>query len=129
MAVTVVYIDRVAVLNLMVDYLLLMTTATLAGTPLRRLRFGLCAVGGSAYAVAVFLLPVLAHPLCRIGAGIVMALCAFGEEVRPWRLTALFWLLSVMRISAGRYCWAARLCFTACCTCCSARRHDMKGES
>ena len=94
MAVTVVYIDRVAVLNLMVDYLLLMTTATLAGTPLRRLRFGLCAVGGSAYAVAVFLLPVLAHPLCRIGAGIVMALCAFGEEVRPWRLTALFWLLS-----------------------------------
>ena len=47
MAVTVVYIDRVAVLNLMVDYLLLMTTATLAGTPLRRLRFGLCAVGGS----------------------------------------------------------------------------------
>ena len=44
--------------------------------------------------VAVFLLPVLAHPLCRIGAGIVMALCAFGEEVRPWRLTALFWLLS-----------------------------------
>ena len=71
-----------------------MTTATLAGTPLRRLRFGLCAVGGSAYAVAVFLLPVLAHPLCRIGAGIVMALCAFGEEVRPWRLTALFWLLS-----------------------------------
>ena len=94
MAVTVVYIDRVAVLNLMVDYLLLMTTATLAGTPLRRLRFGLCAVGGSAYAVAVFLLPVLAHPLCRIGAGIVMALCAFGEEVRPWRLTALFFLLS-----------------------------------
>lgn len=94
MAVTVVYIDRVAVLNLMVDYLLLMTTATLAGTPLRRLRFGLCAVGGSAYAVAVFLLPVLAHPLCRIGAGIVMAMCAFGEEVRPWRLTALFWLLS-----------------------------------
>ena len=94
MAVTVVYIDRVAVLNLMVDYLLLMTTATLAGTPLRRLRFGLCAIGGAAYAVAVFLLPVLAHPLCRIGAGIVMALCAFGEEVRPWRLTALFWLLS-----------------------------------
>ena len=94
MAVTVVYIDRVAVLNLIVDYLLLMTTATLAGTPLRRLRFCLCAVGGAAYAVAVFLLPVLAHPLCRVGAGIVMALCAFGEEVRPWRLTALFWLLS-----------------------------------
>ena len=31
MAVAVVYIDRVAVLNLAVDYLLLLTAATLAG--------------------------------------------------------------------------------------------------
>ena len=94
MAVTVVYVDRVAVLNLVVDYLLLMTTAALAGTPLRRLRFGVCAAGGAAYGVAVFLLPVLAHPLCRVAAGVVMALCAFCKETRPWRMAALFWLLS-----------------------------------
>ena len=91
---TVVYLDRVLALNLAVDYLLLMTTATLAGTPLRRLRFGICAACGAVYAAAVFLLPVLAHPLCRVGAGTVMALLAFRREVRPWRLTALFWLLS-----------------------------------
>jgi len=92
--VTVVYLDRVLALNLAVDYLLLMTTATLAGTPLRRLRFGICAACGAVYAAAVFLLPVLTHPLCRVGAGTVMALLAFRREVRPWRLTALFWLLS-----------------------------------
>ena len=91
---TVVYIDRVAVLNLAVDYLLLLTTATLAGTTLRRLRFLLCAVLGAAYAVGVFLWPLLAHPLCKVAAGTVMALLAFWKEVRPWRLTALFWLLS-----------------------------------
>lgn len=94
MAVTVVYLDRVAVLNLTVDYLLLLTTATLAGTPLRRLRFGLCALGGGLYGALVFVLPVLATPLGRIMVGTVMALCAFCHERRPWRLTALFWLLS-----------------------------------
>ena len=62
MPVTVVYVDRVFLLNLAVDYLLLMTTATLAGTPLRRLRFGICAALGGIYAVCVFLLPLLAHP-------------------------------------------------------------------
>lgn len=94
MAVTVVYIDRVAVLNLAVNYLLLLTTATLAGTTLRRLRFLLCAALGAAYAVGVFLWPLLAHPLCKVGVGTVMALLAFRREVRQWRLTALFWLLS-----------------------------------
>ena len=91
---TVVYVDRLLALNLAVDYLLLMTTATLAGTPLRRLRFAVCAAAGALYAVSVFLVPVLAHPLCRIGTGVALARCAFHKEVRPWRLTALFWLLS-----------------------------------
>lgn len=94
MMVTVVYVDRVLVLNLAVDYLLLMATATLSGTPLRRLRFGICAACGAVYALLVFLLPVLASPLCRIGAGMAMTLCAFCREVRPWRMTVLFWLLS-----------------------------------
>lgn len=93
-AVTVIYIDRVAALNLAVDYLLLLTTATLAGTPLRRLRFGLGAAIGAAYAVLALVLPPLSHPLCKLCAGALMALCAFRREVRPWRLAALFGLLS-----------------------------------
>lgn len=93
-ALTVVYIDRVLALNLAVDYLLLLTTATLAGAPLRRLRLGLCALGGGVYAALVFVLPVLTHPLWKALAGTALALCAFGRERRPWRMVALFWLLS-----------------------------------
>lgn len=52
---TVIYIDRVFALNLALDYMLLLICARLAGTPLRRLRFLLCAAGGALYAAAVFL--------------------------------------------------------------------------
>ena len=90
--VTVVYLDRVVLLNLLVDYLLLLTTAQLAGIPLRRGRLALCAAGGALYAGAVFLpgLGWLAHPLCRAAMGVAMALA----ESHPWRLAALFFLLA-----------------------------------
>ena len=39
---TVVYLDRVVLLNLAVDYLLLLATARLAGLPLRRGRWARC---------------------------------------------------------------------------------------
>lgn len=69
--VTVVYLDRVLLLNLLVDYLLLLTTAQLAGIPLRRGRLALCAAVGALYAGAVFLpgLSWLSHPLCRTAGG------------------------------------------------------------
>ena len=93
---TVVYLDRVVLLNLAVDYLLLLATARLAGLPLRRRRLGLCAALGAAYAAAVFLPGCrgLAHPLCRLAAGGAMCRLAWRRERRPWRLTALFFLLS-----------------------------------
>ena len=93
---TVVYLDRVVLLNLAVDYLLLLATARLAGLPLRRRRLGLCAALGAAYAAAVFLPGCrgLAHPLCRLAAGTAMCRLAWRRERRPWRLTALFFLLS-----------------------------------
>ena len=90
----VVYIDRVFVLNTLVDYLLLLTTASLAGTPLRRGWFMLFSVLGGAYAVGTFLIPELARPVVRILFGGIMGMLAFCREPRPWRLTALFFLLS-----------------------------------
>lgn len=93
---TVVYLDRVLLLNLLVDYLLLLTTAQLAGIPLRRGRLALCAAVGALYAGAVFLpgLSWLSHPLCRTAGGAAMALAAWRREAHPWRLTALFFLLA-----------------------------------
>lgn len=49
-----IYIDRVFVLNLAVDYLLLLASARLAGTPLRRLRFLLCGAGGGCTPLSFF---------------------------------------------------------------------------
>ena len=65
---TVVYLDRVVLLNLAVDYLLLLATARLAGLPLRRGRLALAAALGALYAAAVFLpgCRMLAHPACRL---------------------------------------------------------------
>ena len=77
---TVVYLDRVLLLNLLVDYLLLLTTAQLAGIPLRRGRLALCAAVGALYAGAVFLpgLSWLSHPLCRTAGGA-------ATPPAPWR--------------------------------------------
>ena len=93
---TVIYIDRVFALNLALDYMLLLICARLAGTPLRRLRFLLCAAGGAFYAAAVFLpgCAALNGPVFRLLAGLAMSLAAFWCEVRRWRLTALFFLVS-----------------------------------
>ncbi len=93
---TVIYIDRVFVLNLAVDYLLLLCTAQLAGVPLRRRRFLLCAVLGAAYAVSVFLPGgrVLSCAPCKIAMGLLLSYLAFRPVPRCWRLMALFFLLS-----------------------------------
>jgi stage II sporulation protein GA (sporulation sigma-E factor processing peptidase) len=91
-----VYIDRVFALNMLVDYLLLLTAARLAGAPLRRLRTALAAALGGLYAAAVFLpgCAFLSGPLWKILAGVAMALLVYWPQRRRWALTALFLLLS-----------------------------------
>ena len=73
---TVIYVDTLFLLNTMVDYLLLLASARLAGEPLARLRFLLGALLGGGYAVAIFLpgLAFLRHPLCRGAAAVLMLL-------------------------------------------------------
>ena len=65
---TVIYVDTLFLLNAVVDYLLLLCAARLAGEPLHRIRFGIGAVLGGLYAVALFLpgLMFLSHPLPAI---------------------------------------------------------------
>ena len=90
---TVVYWDRVVVLNGIVDYLLLLSAAWLSGLPLRRGRLILWAALGGLYAGAVFLpgLEVLGVPVIRAAAGIVMAL---GAMKWRWRPAGVFLLLA-----------------------------------
>lgn len=93
---TVVYVDSVFVLNAVMDYLLLLVTARLAGIPLRRGRYIGAALAGGAYAVAVFLpgLGFLAASPVKLAAGLLLAVAAFGGEARFFRLALLFFLAS-----------------------------------
>lgn len=95
-AVTVVYIDSVFLLNGLMDYLLLLATAQLAGCALRRLRFLLGAVAGGAYAVAVFLpgCAFLSALPVKLACGVLLCLIAFGGERRLFRLVLLFFAVS-----------------------------------
>ena len=89
---TVIYIDTLFLLNALVDYLLLLAAARLAGEPLRRWRFALGAGLGGVYAVAIFLpgLSFLAHPLCRLASVALMMVVSYGGSRRLLRQGLLF---------------------------------------
>ena len=93
---TVIYIDSVFFLNALMDYLLLLCAARLAGLPLRRGRYLLGALAGGAYAAAVFLpgLGFLAETPVKIAAGVLLGLAAYGGEEKLPRLLLLFFAVS-----------------------------------
>lgn len=89
---TVVYIDLLFLLNLVANYLLLLAAGRMAGTVLVRWRIGLGAAAGALYAALIFLpgLGWLAFWPCKLGAGVLMALVAYGGERYLLRVTVLF---------------------------------------
>jgi stage II sporulation protein GA (sporulation sigma-E factor processing peptidase) len=93
---TTIYLDTLFLLNAMIDYLLLLCSARLAGEPLERLRFGAGAVLGGGYAVALFLpgMGFLYHPLCRLSVAVLMVLVAFARSRRLLRQILVFLALS-----------------------------------
>ncbi|MFR0768416.1 MAG: sigma-E processing peptidase SpoIIGA [Dysosmobacter sp.] len=86
-----VYLDSVFLFNALLDYLLFLSTARLAGIPLRRRRYLLSGVLGGLYAAAVFLPGggFLTETLVKAGVGLLLALIAFGRETHFLRLTLL----------------------------------------
>lgn len=89
---TVIYVDTLFLLNAMIDYLLLLAAARLAGEPLARLRFFAAALLGGVYAVAIFLpsMLFLRHILCRISCCVLMLLIAYGSSRRLLRQGIIF---------------------------------------
>ena len=87
-----IYVDTLFLLNAVVDYLLRLASARLAGEPLRRLRCALGAVLGGLYAVAIFLpgCSFLSHPLCRAASALLMMVAAYGGSRRLLRQGILF---------------------------------------
>lgn len=88
----VVYGDVLFLLNLFLDYALLLATAKIAACPFVRLRVLLGALFGAVYAVLVFVpgLQFLAALPLRLASGAVMVLLAYGGERRIFHLLLIF---------------------------------------
>ena len=93
---TVVYVDLLWLLNFVANHLLLLGAGRLAGAGLRRWRIALGAALGALYAVALFLpgMGWLSTLPCKLAVAEVKVLCAYGGEVRLWRVLGLFFAAS-----------------------------------
>lgn len=93
-----IYIDRLFILNLIIDYLILLVSAKVCGVLLRRWRYFFAAVSGAVYA-ALSVIPALSFlsltPL-KLAAGIIMAVIAFGKEDRIFRCAVVFFAVSAL---------------------------------
>lgn len=105
---TVVYIDLLFLLNLTANYLLLLVAGRMCGHVLCRWLLALSAVLGAAYACALFFpgLGWLSAAPCRIAAGVLMALIAYGAQKGLLRVTLCFFGASA---ALGGLVWAAEL--------------------
>ena len=97
MALSVIYADSLFLLNAVVDYLLLLCAARIAGEPLYRLRFAVSAGLGGLYSVAIFLpgLLFLSALPCRAACCCLMMTTAYGRSRRLLRQCIIFLLLTM----------------------------------
>lgn len=89
---TVIYIDVLFLLNLVVDYVLLLAAARITGEVFSRGRLALGALLGAVYAVVLFLpgFAWLSNALCKLSIAVLMVLAAFGVGKRLIRLLLVF---------------------------------------
>lgn len=93
-----IYIDRLFILNLIIDYLILLGCAKVCGLMLRRWRYFFGALFGALYA-ALSILPRLVFLTLlpfKLASGIIMAVIAFGKEKRILRCTLVFFAVSAL---------------------------------
>lgn len=103
-----IYLDSLFVLELTVDYLLLLCTARLMGLVLKRRRYLLSAIFGAGYSL-LSLLPALGFlplPLMKLCSGLALSLIAFGAERDFFRCTLCFFAVSAL---FGGALWALTL--------------------
>lgn len=104
----IIYLDRLFLFNALIDYLLCLTAARVAGLCLRRGRYALAGIFGGLYA-ALSLLPglrALTGVAGKLASALVMALIAYGGERRFWRCAGIFLAVSA---AFGGAVWAVSL--------------------
>jgi len=103
----IIYIDEVFLLNVLADYLLLLSAATLRALPLKRRRLAMGAALGGAYAVLALLPPLrwLQGGGVKLAVSAAMSAAAFGWA-GFWRSWLCFLLLSAAFAGAFLGCGA-----------------------
>jgi len=87
-----VYLDSLFILNWIVNYLLLLVTAKVAGEPFHRVRMGVGGAVGALFAALAFF-PAgawLLNPVCKIAVSAGMVLTAFGGSRHLLRVGGIF---------------------------------------
>jgi stage II sporulation protein GA (sporulation sigma-E factor processing peptidase) len=88
--------DSLFLINLVINYIMLLVTAKICAGAMNRLRLLGAAVLGAVYSVAVVLpeTPFLRSPVLRVAVGLLMVLAAFGGKPRVIRHTLVFFAVS-----------------------------------
>lgn len=79
-----VYVDEMFLLNLVVNYFIVLATAKLCALPLKRIRFAISAAVGALYSVTLLFetFGFLASPVIKLALGFLMTIIAFGVEIK-----------------------------------------------
>ena len=79
-----VYVDEMFLLNLIVNYFIVLATAKLCALPLKRIRFMLSAAVGAFYSVSLLFeaFEFLASPITKLALGFLMTVIAFGVRIK-----------------------------------------------
>lgn len=92
----VIYIDKLVILNLIIDYLLCLGCAKVCGLRLRRARYFAAAIFGALYC-GLSVLPDMSFLLLapiKLACGVIMALISFGGETKFLRCCLVFFAVS-----------------------------------
>ena len=82
-----VYVDEMFLLNLIINYFIILATAKLCSLPLKRLRFAISAAVGALYSVLLLYPPLqfFASPITKLALGFLMTVIAFGVEIKLFK--------------------------------------------
>ena len=104
---SVVYLDLLFLINLAANYLLLLITARMGGYEVKKLPFLAAALFGGLYAsVQICGVDFLDQPLCKMGAGVLMPLIAWGNRPGLFQKILMFFAAAA---ALGGTVWAVEL--------------------
>lgn len=90
----VIYADTLFVINLVINYLILLSSAKLCALQISRVRLGISAAVGGVYSVLTLIYPFCQQPVIKIAVGIFMVICAFGNKKHLLKIIITFFCIS-----------------------------------